>query len=95
MSAKRSRRPLEAAPALFKRSDRWAKLEGISWAEFARRALQQRGTSIEDLVSVATDSELGAEAVALRLPGLSEKPGPKNEAARPQKRAASSGRRKG
>ena len=93
MSAKRSRRPLEAAPALFKRSDRWAKLEGISWAEFARRALQQRGTSIEDLVSVA--SEQGSDAVALRLPGLSEKPAPKNEAARPQKRAASGGRRKG
>lgn len=93
MSAKRSRRPLEAAPALFKRSDRWAKLEGISWAEFARRALQQRGSSIEDLVSVA--GEQGAEAVALRLPGLSEKPPQKNEAVRPQKRAASTGRRKG
>ena len=70
------RRLLEAPPAFWKRWDRWAQLEGLSWAAFTRRALEQRGASIEDLVHESATQP----ALLQRLPGLSEKPPAKSGA---------------
>lgn len=95
-AAKRKpRRLLEAEAALWKRWDRWAKLEGVSWSTFARRALEQRGSSIEDLVGMANENGEAREGLLMRLPGLSEKPTPKTAPARREKRSVSGGRRKG
>ncbi len=85
------RRLLEAPPAFWKRWDRWAKLEGLSWAAFTRRALEQRGASINDLVSMSKEEP----ALLQRLPGLSEKPASKNGAATAQKKRAALPRGKG
>lgn len=83
---RKPRRLLEAEAALWKRWDRWAKLEGVSWATFCRRALEQRGSSIEDLVGMANENGEAREGLLMRLPGLSEKPTPKTAAARREKR---------
>lgn len=93
------RRLLESVPQDWERWDRYARLEGLNWSEFTRRALEQRCASIEDLARQANTEP----AVRLRLPGLpytvdkiasaraalSQKPTKKNDAAgRPKRRAA-------
>lgn len=93
------RRLLESVPNDWERWDKCAKLEGLNWSEFTRRALEQRCASIEELERTARTEP----SVRLRLPGLpytvesiakaraalSQKPTRKNgAAARPKKRAA-------
>jgi hypothetical protein len=60
------RRQIEATAADWKRWDRAAKLEGITLAAFARRALEQRCSSIAELEQAAQR----VPAVRQRLPGL-------------------------
>jgi len=88
------RRLLEAPAERWKRWDELAKVEGISWAEFTRRALLQRSSSIQELVDYANDPErTTSERAAMieRLPGLqlSEKPTPKNGAGGAKKKRPS------
>lgn len=98
------RRLLESPPHHWKRWDRYAKLEGLNWSEFTRRALEQRCTSLDDLAQQAVDEP----ALRLRLPGLpftvgnidearaklSQKPAKKNGAtARGKTRAAGAARK--
>jgi len=79
------RRLLEAPAEAWKRWDALAKLEGLSWAEFTRRALLMRSSSIQELVDWAHEPERTPSELATmreRLPGLtlSEKPTSKNGA---------------
>jgi len=99
------RRLLESVPNDWERWDKCAKLEGLNWSEFTRRALEQRCASIEELERAARTEP----AVRLRLPGLpytvasiakaraalSEKPTQKNGAAARQKKRAAGAARKG
>src|SRR4051812_2101923 len=83
---RKPRRLLEAPAPDWKRWDAAAKREGISWSEFARRALLQRTASTAELEQWANEPErTDAERAAVRanLPGLqlSEKPPLKNGAA--------------
>jgi hypothetical protein len=93
------RRLLESVPQDWDRWDKYAKLEGLNWSEFTRRALEQRCSSIEELERAARIEP----ALRQRLPGLpytvegvakaraalSQKPAKKNGvAARTKKRAA-------
>ena len=93
------RRLLESVEKDWERWDRCAKLEGLNWSEFTRRALEQRCSSIEELERAARTEP----AVRQRLPGLpykveavakvraalSQKPPSKNgTAARQKKRTA-------
>jgi hypothetical protein len=104
------RRLLEAPAERWKRWDELAKVEGISWAEFARRALLQRSSSIQELVDWASAperSQMERESTLERLPGLvlpalqirvrrlSEKPAPKNGAAGAKKKRPAVRRGKG
>ncbi len=100
MQKREKRRLLEAPAERWKRWDELAKVEGISWAEFARRALLQRSASIQELVEYAhepkrTTTEL--VAVLERLPGLelSEKPPRKNGSNAAKKKRPSIRRGKG
>lgn len=99
------RRLLESVPNDWERWDKCAKLEGLNWSEFTRRALEQRCASIEDLERASRTEP----AVRLRLPGLpytvesiakaraalSEKPTQKNGAAARQKKRAAGAAQKG
>lgn len=98
------RRLLESVPKDWERWDKCAKLEGLNWSEFTRRALEQRCASIEELERAArTEPALRvrlpglpykAESVAKVRAALSEKPGQKNGAgARPKKRTAGASRK--
>jgi len=94
------RRLLEAPPEAWKRWDGLAKLEGLSWAEFTRRALLQRSSSIQELVDWANDPERTTSeraSVLERLPGflLSEKPTKKNGAGGAKKKRPAVRRGKG
>ncbi len=87
------RRLLEAPPPAWKEWDRAAKLEGISWSAFARRAQLQRVASIDELARAAVDEPSLRE----RVPGLvlSEKPTPKKRVstrAKKRLRAGASGK---
>jgi hypothetical protein len=70
------RRLLEATAEEWKRWDAAARREGISWAQFARRALLAR-LAYQDEVreEIATGSEAGRH-LAVLLPGMSEKGAP-------------------
>lgn len=97
---RKPRRLLEAPPPDWKRWDAVAKIEGISWSEFARRALLQRTASIAELQHWANDPErTDAERASMRerLPGLqlSEKPPVKNGAGGAKKKRRSVRRGKG
>ncbi len=94
------RRLLEAPAQAWKLWDGLAKIEGLSWAEFTRRALLQRSASIQELVDWFKDPERtpSERASALeRLPGLqlSEKPPRKNGAGGAKKKRAAGLRGKG
>ncbi len=83
MQKREKRRLLEAPPEAWKRWDTLAKVEGLSWAEFTRRALLQRSASIQELIDWASAPErtqIERTHVLERLPGflLSEKPAHKN-----------------
>lgn len=93
------RRLLESVPNDWERWDKCAKLEGLNWSEFTRRALEQRCASIEEIERMSRTEP----AIRQRLPGLpykvesvaqvraalSQKPASKNgAAARPKKRGA-------
>jgi len=78
------RRLLEAPGHKWKEWDSVAKLEGLTWSEFTRRALLQRVASVVELEQWANDPKRTAAeraGVLERLPGLSEKPTQKNGAA--------------
>lgn len=100
MQKREKRRLLEAPADRWQRWDELAKVEGISWAEFARRALLQRSSSIQELVDWANDSQRTTSeraSVLERLPGflLSEKPTKKNGAGGAKKKRPSVRRGKG
>lgn len=93
------RRLLESVEQDWARWDKYARLEGLNWSEFTRRALEQRCASIEELERAARSQPAlrqrlpglpyGVEAVAKVRAALSEKPTAKSEAAtRPKKRVA-------
>jgi len=98
---KREKRRLLEAPAdAWKRWDALAKIEGLSWAEFTRRALLQRTSSIQELVDWANEPERTPSeraSILERLPGLqlSEKPTKKNGVAGAKKMRRSVRRGKG
>jgi hypothetical protein len=50
-SKRQPRRLLEAPPASWKDWDRAARMEGVSWAQFARRALLARVAYVDDLAA--------------------------------------------
>lgn len=88
---RKPRRLVEAAPQDWARWDRWAKLEGLNWSEFTRRALEQRGASVEDLLREVER----VPSLRARLPGLSEKPTPKKGVAKRGKSSRPGAREKG
>lgn len=96
---RKPRKLLEATPQDWAKWERFAKLEGLNWSEFARRALEQRCSSVAELAEFAdalpAQSELTRESFRARLPGLSEKPAPKNGAAGATKKRAAAARGKG
>jgi hypothetical protein len=88
---RKPRRLLEAPAPDWKRWDAVAKIEGISWSEFTRRALLQRTASIAELAHWADDpdrTEGERASMRERLPGLqlSEKPAKKNGASDAKKK---------
>jgi hypothetical protein len=84
------RRLLEAVKGDWERWDHFAKLEGLNWSEFTRRALEQRCSSISDLVDQADKLPV----LRSRLPGLSEKVATKNGSSLNGKTKASGAGRK-
>ena len=60
------RRLLESVQQDWERWDKYAKLEGLNWSEFTRRALEQRCSSLQELEHRA----ITEPAVRVRLPGL-------------------------
>lgn len=91
---RKPRRLLEAPAQDWERWERFAKLEGLNWSEFCRRALEQRCSSIADLELAADLDKLAGAAVRQRLPGLSEKGAPKNGSSSSRKTKASPAGRK-
>lgn len=97
---RKPRRLLEAPPPDWKRWDAVAKIEGISWSEFARRALLQRTASIAELEHWANDperTEAERSSMRERLPGLqlSEKPYSRKSIGRAMKQLKAQARGKG
>lgn len=94
---RKPRKLLEATPQDWAKWERFAKLEGLNWSEFARRALEQRCSSLAELEHVAEQPQSALTHIALRarLPGLSEKPASKNGAAARAKNGAAVRRGKG
>lgn len=93
------RRLLESVPKDWERWDKYAKLEGLNWSEFTRRALEQRCSSIQELEERAqTEPSLRVrlpglpytvDAIAKARAALSQKPAKKTgAAARTKKRVA-------
>lgn len=75
------RRLLEAVDTDWQRWDEAAKLQGLNWSEFTRRALLHRVAQVDEMVREArSGSEIGGHLLEL-LPGLSEKGASKNGAA--------------
>lgn len=72
---RKPRKLLEATPQDWAKWERFAKLEGLNWSEFARRALEQRCSSVAELEQFAIEKqrdpsvELRA-ALQERLPGF-------------------------
>jgi hypothetical protein len=67
------RRLLESPPQDWKKWDRFAKMEGINWSEFTRRALEQRCSSLSDLEGFVLEHQDDPEMSAVlraRLPGF-------------------------
>lgn len=83
------RRLLEAPKSDWQRWDAAARMEGLNWSDFTRRALLARVAYVDEL---ATSDPIAARAM---LPGLSEKPAPKNGSAKRAKPRAAGAREKG
>lgn len=97
---RKPRKLLEATPQDWAKWERFAKLEGLNWSEFARRALEQRCSSVAELEQFAIekrdDPSPSLRAALLKnLPGLSEKPATKNGTATAAKKRAAVVRGKG
>jgi hypothetical protein len=101
---RKPRKLLEATPQDWAKWERFAKLEGLNWSEFARRALEQRCSSVAELERFAierqNDSSPSLQAsLRARLPGsagaLSEKPAAKKGAGGAKKKLPSVLRGKG
>jgi hypothetical protein len=92
---RKPRKLLEATPQDWAKWERAAKLEGLNWSEFARRALEQRSSSVAELEQFAGERPELRAAMRERLPGLSEKPASKNGADAASKKRAAGARGKG
>lgn len=91
---KRNRRLLEAVPADWERWDAAAKVAGLNWSEFTRRALN---TAAGEQVNtgVVRLGNLHPEAMQMRVLGVSEKGAAKTAPRNGRKSGASRGARKG